>query len=82
ELRASCVSQGFFHDELVTLRHRGGRLRSCLDARHDAGGRTDTRVKEAGDQVGLLFVDHVIVTASGRFSSFVANQWATDSARK
>ncbi|TKC96493.1 hypothetical protein E8A74_45390, partial [Polyangium fumosum] len=34
------------------------------------------RVKEAGDQVGLLFVDHVIVTASGRFSSFVANQCA------
>ncbi|TKC98578.1 JAB domain-containing protein [Polyangium fumosum] len=40
------------------------------------------RVKEAGDQVGLLFVDHVIVTASGRFSSFVANQWATESAQK
>lgn len=38
------------------------------------------RVQESADLLGMPLVDHVIVVASGRFSSFVANQWASQPA--
>ncbi|WP_420814157.1 JAB domain-containing protein [Polyangium spumosum] len=37
------------------------------------------RVQESADLLGMPLVDHVIVVASGRFSSFVANQWSSQS---
>lgn len=32
-------------------------------------------VRLAADITGMTFVDHVIITASGRFSAYIANQW-------
>ena len=37
------------------------------------------RVQQSADLLGMPLVDHVIVVASGRFSSFVANQWTSQS---
>jgi len=37
------------------------------------------RVQQSADLLGMPLVDHVIVVASGRFSSFVANQWTIQS---
>ncbi|MDC3956224.1 JAB domain-containing protein [Polyangium jinanense] len=38
------------------------------------------RVQQSADLLGMPLVDHVIVVASGRFSSFVANQWTSQPA--
>jgi len=32
-------------------------------------------VRLTADITALTFVDHVIITASGRFSAYIANQW-------
>ncbi|MDC3985937.1 JAB domain-containing protein [Polyangium jinanense] len=37
------------------------------------------RMQESADLLGMPLIDHVIVVASGRFSSFVANQWTSQS---